>query len=308
VAATLSAAVLVSCGGGLAPSAASHQVFFGLDVPDPSASDIATAAGLVHAFPTVVSVFAKLDTPSLAQALSAAAPVGVTPMITLEPWLTGMKRYPGPQPDFSLTSLSSGRHDAALTAIAHQIKLYGRSVYLRFAHEMNGTWYPWAESVNGNRPGQYRAAWRHVHDLFAPITGGQIRWVWSPNSLTSLPLTAPSLAELYPGNSYVDFLGLTAYEHHSSRPSDTLANTISGLSRLSRKPILLAETGVTGPGKQTWLRNLGGYLESQHQVAGFVYFDTSPGGGATGDYNVDDSADAAALAASLRVIDARPYP
>jgi len=286
----------------------SHHLFFGLDLPDPVMSDITAAASRVHSYPSVVSIFCKLDTPSLSQSLSAAAPVGVTPMVTLEPWLTGMKRYPGPQPDFTLASLISGRHDAALRAIANQIKLYGRTVYLRFAHEMNGSWYPWAESVNGNGPGQYRTAWRHVHDLFAPITGSQVRWVWSPNAINSLPADAPSLGELFPGDSYVDFLGFTAYEHHSGKPAETLGKTISRLSRLSAKPILLAETGVTGPGKQAWLRNIGDYLESQRRVVGFVYFDTSPGGGATGDYNIDDSSDAAALAASLRVIKAPLYP
>jgi hypothetical protein len=295
---------LVACGSG-APKR--HPVFFGLNVPNPS--EVGRAAQLLNATPAVVSLFGKLDTKSLTQALNAAAPPGVTPLLTLEPWLTGMKRFPGSQPAYRLSALISGRHDAELTAIAQQIKAYGRAVYLRFAHEMNGGWYPWAESANGNQPGQYKAAWRHVHDLFAPITGTQVHWIWSPNTVNSLPSSAPSLAELFPGDAYVDYVGFTAYEHHSSRPEDTFDRTLGELKALSDKPVLLAETGVTGPGKQEWLRRLGRYVESKPQIVGFVYFDTSASStGATGNYNIDAPADAGALAESLKTIGAKPYP
>ena len=31
---------------------------------------------------------------------------------------------------------------------------------------MNGWWWPWSEQLNGNNPGEFVAAWRHVHDIF----------------------------------------------------------------------------------------------------------------------------------------------
>ena len=31
---------------------------------------------------------------------------------------------------------------------------------------MNGNWFPWSETRNGNSSGEYVAAWRHVRDIF----------------------------------------------------------------------------------------------------------------------------------------------
>ena len=43
---------------------------------------------------------------------------------------------------------------------------YEKPLYLRFAHEMNGGWFPWGVGTNGNGPADYVAAWRHIHDIF----------------------------------------------------------------------------------------------------------------------------------------------
>jgi beta-mannanase len=51
---------------------------------------------------------------------------------------------------------------------------------LRFAHEMNGNWYPWSEGVNGNAAGQYVPAYRRVVTLFRSVGVTNVTWVWSP--------------------------------------------------------------------------------------------------------------------------------
>ena len=49
---------------------------------------------------------------------------------------------------------------------ARQVAAYKGPVLLRFAQEMNGRWYPWSESTNGNHRGEFVRAWRHVHAIF----------------------------------------------------------------------------------------------------------------------------------------------
>ena len=46
---------------------------------------------------------------------------------------------------------------------------------------MNGNWFAWMEGVNGNQPGEYVAAWRHVHDIFTAVGATNVSWVWCPN-------------------------------------------------------------------------------------------------------------------------------
>jgi len=91
---------------------------------------------------------------------------GTIPMLTWEPWQpNGVVN----QPNYSLAKIAGGSFDAYLTRWATQIKSWNRPLWLRFAHEMNGDWYPWSEGLNGNTAGQYVAAWRHVHDVFANV-------------------------------------------------------------------------------------------------------------------------------------------
>src|SRR5205807_106268 len=89
---------------------------------------------------------------------------GSVPEITWEPWdsWAGVR-----QPRYTLASIIAGRHDAYIRRSARALRAYGKPVLLRFAQEMNGTWYPWAERANGNRPGQFATAWRHVWRIFA---------------------------------------------------------------------------------------------------------------------------------------------
>ena len=70
------------------------------------------------------------------------------------------------EPDYQLGDVISGRYDGFIREWAGDAKRYGHPFFLRFNWEMNGDWFPWAEGANGNRPGEYVSAWRHVHDIF----------------------------------------------------------------------------------------------------------------------------------------------
>src|SRR5579859_999289 len=70
------------------------------------------------------------------------------------------------QPNFQLSTIISGAHDAYLVRWARAARAWGHPFFLRFDWEMNGWWqFPWAEQLNGNQPGDYIQAWRHVHDI-----------------------------------------------------------------------------------------------------------------------------------------------
>ena len=75
-------------------------------------------------------------------------------------------------PDYTLPRIIDGAFDDYLHQYAKDIATLGLPLGIRLDHEMNSSWYPWAEknlqgtSNNGNRPGDYVAMWRHVHDIF----------------------------------------------------------------------------------------------------------------------------------------------
>jgi beta-mannanase len=78
---------------------------------------------------------------------------GVWLMITWEPWnaLNGKNR------GVTMNDIAKGKNDAYIKAMAKQAKAYKKPLYIRLAHEMNGTWYPWGKSTSA-----YRKAWIHI--------------------------------------------------------------------------------------------------------------------------------------------------
>ncbi len=218
--------------------------------------------------------------------LRALALEGRIPMVTWEPWdptVPDQDRYP-------LREIAAGTSDAYLRAQAARIREIGRPVALRFAHEMNAGWYPWGVGVHGNTPEEYVAAYRHVHDLFAAEGVRNVRWVWSPAVHGSAD--GPALATLYPGDEYVDWVGLSVYFDDEADTWETsVAPTVRQLDLLApTKPLYLAETAVLpGPTRVAMIHDLLGHLLRTPRAIGFTWFDID----SREDWRIDD--DPAAL-------------
>lgn len=184
---------------------------------------------------------------------------GSLSMVTWEPW-AGPPARPQENP-FPLRQIARGAFDAYIDAWAVGLRTYQRPVLLRFAHEMDGDWYPWGAGVNGNTPADYIAAYRHVHDRFREHGVGNIQWVWSPNGDSSG--TYPAFEAFYPGDAYVDWLAADVYNWGTTktwsawRPLDQLFGR--AYNRLAAihpsKPVMLAELASTEQGgdKAQWI-------------------------------------------------------
>ncbi|MET3172692.1 UNVERIFIED_ORG: hypothetical protein ABIB52_000516 [Arthrobacter sp. UYCu721] len=216
-----------------------------------------------------------LQAPPIAEMDSVRAR-GAVPLITWEPWAWGGGTE---QPAYSLDRIAAGDFDAHITQWGQALTAWGQPVQLRFAHEMNGNWYPWAEGVNGNQPGDYVKAWRHVYDIVAATGAGNVSWVWSPN----VPYYGSTdLAGLFPGVGYVNVVALDGYNWGTSAswsgwisPQDLFAPGIAQLRALAPGvPILISETASSeaGGNKAAWNTELVSYLAAQPDVVGFVWF------------------------------------
>ena len=125
--------------------------------------------------------------------------------ITLEP-LTEF-------PDFFSTNWAPGHdtYDQAL-AFATNCAAAGLPIFLRFAHEPNGWWYPWAPSYLGDDQvsnDTYVVGWRHFADL-VHSNAPNVAMVWAPNQGNGGG-EQPYYGHTYPGDAYVDWVGLSLY-------------------------------------------------------------------------------------------------
>jgi hypothetical protein len=216
---------------------------------------------------------------------------GSVPLLTWEPWDGGgVAANP-----FPLQRIGAGDFDDYIDGWAQGIRSYGDRVLLTFAHEMNGNWYPWGAGVHGNRPADYIAAYRHVHDRFARAGVTNVEWIWTPTADSYQAF--PDMAKFYPGDAYTDWLGLDIYNDaatqfsHTWKPlSQLLAPDYQRLARLnSTKPMILVEWGSVEKGgdKGSWIRDASRSFSAQFpRVRAAVWFsadsqdlriDSSPG-------------------------------
>ncbi|GAB2615072.1 hypothetical protein GCM10009696_20940 [Kocuria himachalensis] len=223
-------------------------------------------------------------------ALEAVRAQGATPVLTWEPWYAPpMDTAPADashQPAFALARMAAGDHDHRIGTWAEALASWGHDVVLRFAHEMNGHWYPWGAGVLGNTADQYVRAWHHVHDTFAAAGAANVRWCWAPNIPASGPSTdGARLADFFPGDDVVDVLGIDGYNWGFPNPPlswTTPAELFDpGLAELrglgTRLPIVVTETASAeghGPGhsKAEWISQLFDYLDRQGDVRGVLWF------------------------------------
>ncbi|MEU6853063.1 glycosyl hydrolase [Actinacidiphila alni] len=211
------------------------------------------------------------------------------PVVSWEPWAGSAKGTK--QPGYALGTIVDGRHDAYIRSFAEAVKADRYPIVLRFAHEMNGHWYPWAEPNGINKPGQYVAAWKHVHDIFQQVGADNVIWVWAPNTLRGADDI--SLKSLYPGDAYVDWVGLDAYGVAEHSAGELLNPSVKAIRAVTRKPLLITEAGARPGGRKApYIASFFAWLRARHDVIGFIWFQYThaQGGGSDWTFMSSDAA------------------
>jgi mannan endo-1,4-beta-mannosidase len=174
---------------------------------------------------------------------------GSISMVTWEPETAGGEGIP-------LREIVDGSHDRYIRKSAEAVAAWGKPIFLRFAQEMNGDWYPWGRDVGGNTPRQFREAWHHIYWIFRNHGASNVRWVWSPNADAG---GGHPLAVYYPGDEFVDWVGIDGFCWGGTIgwPSFTtiFGSTYDRIVALTSRPIMIAETGVgtEGGDKAEWI-------------------------------------------------------
>lgn len=203
-----------------------------------------------------------------AKAIREARSVGAIPLITWEPWkppAVGTQNQGSAQPRYSNRSIAAGRHDRYIRSFAKSLARYRRTVYLRFAHEFPGGWYPW--SID---PVNYKRAWRRIHLIFKRSGAGNVRFVWSPQ------LYVNRMGErgrpYWPGTRYVDFVS-TSFVYFGRSSQGPHAPMIAGLSQLSEfgKPAIISEANVEYSVRHEVMRDLATFVKANDWIRAVVW-------------------------------------
>ncbi|KUI36015.1 endoglucanase [Mycobacterium sp. IS-1590] len=247
---------------------------FGVSTPGgfTAGRELQAVADAVGHRPELVMAFEDFFALPPVPAMAVAAYSGADPIVSWEPWCWTDDRSPA-----VMESLRAGALDDYIYRWADEIGEWGKRTFIRFAHEFNGDWYPWTPAC-GTPPSAYVDAWRHVRDIFTERHVANVEWIWAP----TVP-SAGNLADWYPGDEYVDVLGVDGYNWGTSLPSTSWVDpeqlfgaALDELRAIAAgKPILIAEVGCAESGgcKSEWIENFMEFLWQQRDVIGFVWFD-----------------------------------
>jgi mannan endo-1,4-beta-mannosidase len=179
-------------------------------------------------------------------------------LVSWEPWkpvptFLGIAAQFRPQLGYRNDDIANGWQDAYVHRFARSLARFHGVVYLRYAHEMNGFWYPWSHDARS-----YRRAWRHVVRVVRRAGADNVRFVWSANPSLYDPQRAwlRRLRRYWPGRRYVDVVGSTMINFGGQKNYSVqrFVPRLRALHRVYRKPVMITEANTDYAGRIVWLR------------------------------------------------------
>jgi hypothetical protein len=141
---------------------------------------------------------------------------------------------------------------------------------------MNGYWYSWGNTHTS--PSVFVAAWQHIVTVFRKQGARNVTWLWTVNIVDTLNNRIPGPKPWWPGNSYVNWVGIDGYYYSASWTFASLFGpTIADVRELTNDPILISETGApSSVGQPAKIADLFAGVRL-YGLLGFIWFDKNGG-------------------------------
>lgn len=164
-----------------------------------------------------------------------------------------------------LYSILDGKYDDYFAEYAERLKSFGHPVLFRLNNEMNGDWCWYSAFYTSKDAELYKASWRYIHQIFDEHGVDNVIWVWNPHDLSRPEFKWNHFMAYYPGDEYVDVIGLTGYNTGTYFPgerwrsfSEIYAPMYDQYSALFDKPFMITEfaSNSVGGSKTAWMKDM----------------------------------------------------
>jgi len=152
-----------------------------------------------------------------------------------------------------LKDAGKGKYNTVIRQFSAWAKAVDRPVYLRIGYEFDG-------DHNQMEPVDYVKTYRLIVDTFRTEGADNVAFVW--HSYAAPTYKNHPLSAWYPGDDYVDWVGISLFGHMYSPELSKEANDVFNFAKAHKKPVMVAEASpVNGIGNDntdvwdTWFIN-----------------------------------------------------
>jgi beta-mannanase len=176
----------------------------------------------------------------------------------------------------------NGGYDDFLKDYAETVAAFGHPVLFRLGNEMNGDWCPYAGYNTSRDPWLFVEFYRYVYGFFERAGAQNVIWVWNPNGKSFPDFTWNDALMYYPGDAYVDVVGLTAYNTGDYYPGETWKsfaelydNIYYSYVEKYDKPLMITEfaCAVSGGDKNQWVVDMFRHIRYYDKIKIAVWWD-----------------------------------
>ncbi|MDJ0881656.1 MAG: glycosyl hydrolase [Gammaproteobacteria bacterium] len=142
----------------------------------------------------------------------------------------------------------SGKYDHVVRKFSQWAKTTDRPIYLRIGYEFDGP-------HNALEPKEYVRAYRRIVDIMRSEGVTNVAFVW--HSYAAPRFKGYSLSTWYPGNDYVDWVGISVFfQPYDGTELGPDGDLVLNFARTHKKPVMIAEAnpvrGIEQEGIETW--------------------------------------------------------
>lgn len=222
-----------------------------------------------YKFP-VVLMYNNFSLPYKTEAMNTIKEAGKVVEYTL--YATDMIN--GIEKDITLDILE-GKYDAYLDNLAKAFNEYDYPVLFRLNNEMNGEWVLYSSHRVGKDTDLFIDCWKYIYSKFESHGVDNLIWVWNPNEKSFPDFSYNNYLCYYPGNKYVDIVGLTSYNTGNYYKGETWRSFSEGydhfyydyINRFTH-PMMITEFSCASLGgeKVAWLENMFNVIEKYDRI------------------------------------------
>lgn len=194
-----------------------------------------------------------------------------------------------------------GHYDDFLYSFARETVEFGHPVLFRFGNEMNGDWCEYSGFHTARDSEIYKALYKYIYDIFTAAGADNVIWVWNPNEKSFPNFKWNHEIMYYPGDEYVDVVGLTGYNTGTYYKGETW-RSFTGIYddlylkavNMSEKPLMITEfsSSNVGGNKEAWVENMFKNLDKYPRLKVVIWWngcDLDANGQVARSYFIDDS-------------------